>query len=190
MFFFQDENKTKFIPVMCTTILNNLSFSFVFDFIGGEAVKPEATDITLNLLEKIVRLSSSQSQSIICHDLLNRLLAKSFCFDDSTEVLGKFLTSFYHGFLNNNNQLDQISVDSMDNKFITWTEINSSITSLLRDHQDELIDQDENNIFASEVFYQYLYWPLTLTLARTDVSYSYLIFIFNFFFYKKNIHQT
>lgn len=153
--------------------MDELSNSFIVD-------TTDASIVTKSLIRLLNAVIFEPSLKLLSGGLRSKLLALH---SNSVEDFTQFLVEIYSGFLMKNHEADDTeeNVEIVPNKFSMWTELIDDISTFIQTNNANLKDLYKNstNTEVLKVFCQYLYWPLSLTLSKTETQVS---SCFEFFF--------
>lgn len=144
---------------ICETIFQNIATCFAFD-----SNKDEAVNIIHDVLTIIEQFGVSESRII---DIIDKIVAMSL---RTNGVIARRLMIVTFSVLFDPKTTDTIQMDYVSaHRFRVWLRITAHIPTILQ-HSEDSMDADNNSIISHESFYQYLYWPLSVTLLEQDVS--------------------
>lgn len=162
------------LSIGCKEIIDQLSESFIFSCNDQSIV----TKSTLRLMNAII---SEPSLRHLSSGLLAKLLKLP---SNSVENFTKFLIDIYNGFFAEDQMADvndaKLIESQQANKFSIWSELIDEISLFIRTNNIKLKDlykcAKHSTVF--EVFCQYLYWPLLLTLSKTETQVNIVAILF------------
>lgn len=164
------------MTTICALIMAEVSASFVFNRHESEPMTQDIIDTTLKYLDILVRL----------HDiapLLGEMLAKPLTlptdpiyFDHNIHT---FLTELHQRFFQkakcSANDRHVTADEFTLNKYTIWSTAFLNVSSFVQSNSNESNNKFYINDFdLFEVYCTYVYWPLSLTLARNEVCSLYL----------------
>ncbi|XP_055318970.1 telomere-associated protein RIF1 [Sitodiplosis mosellana] len=161
-----DPNQTRMIPVICASILGNVSTSFIFDRNEGDIITDDTIKAIAKLMNTLIQLPSMQSRF---NESLSKLMAVP---QDANLVVPNFthfLTEIHEQFFKNDNQAANTG-EINANKLTISCEFIDGILQYIHTNSEQLKETLSNSKTTQipQVFYNILYWPLSMALNRNE----------------------
>lgn len=192
----QDTEKQKSLESICGSILAEINASFALNRNENGVDSPEMIQIAIKYFEVLVRLPDLSKRFSELSTNLFPTAPASFDRQFYTllmELHQQFFIKSKYSDIDTNIAMDEFIL----NKYTIWLKVFLNLSTLIQNSSTMLTDTF-NSGELNEVYYQYLYWPLSLTLAKNEVCYLFITktktclrFQFNFlsFFYCYIIQQ-
>lgn len=162
------------VPQVCTSILRHIGSSFVFDRSQGEILNEDVFKIVAKLMNTMVLLPSMQwllNESLL--KLLSTFQEPEY-FSEFDQNFMQFLAEIYNQFFINNEIIDPSSEHHSHKLTVSYDFIHY-ILSFIQSTADKIKEMPGNKskiMQIPQVFYSILYWPLSLSLAKSEVNFS------------------
>lgn len=178
------------VPQVCTSILRHIGSSFVFDRSQGEILNEDVFKIVAKLMNTMVLLPSMQwllNESLL--KLLSTFQEPEY-FSQFDQNFMQFLAEIYNQFFINNEIIDPSSEHHSHKLTVSYDFIHY-ILSFIQSTADKIKEMPGNEskiMQIPQVFYSILYWPLSLSLAKSEVNFSDNSFAFlSYFFFLQDM---
>lgn len=174
---FQNLSKTKMFPVICRSILDHVSKSFIFECNNGDILTKDTINTVSKFMNTLVQMPKQRTRF---NDSLLKLLVATDGSSNFEHMFTQFLTDIYEQFIKNNEH----SAEALINKLTITYDLIDCILQYIQSNADKLKAMPSNSkmVQVPEIFYNILYWPLSLPLSRNEVS-----FFFDLFFFSQHI---
>lgn len=148
------------IPVVCSSILSHVGTSFVFERVDGDIITEDMIRTIIGLMKTLILLPSMQSRF---SESLSKLLVVSHKVDNIESNFAHFLNEVYDQFYKTDEKID-IASEKYTNKLTISYEFVERILQYIQINADKF-----KKMQIPQIFYNILYWPLSLPLNRNEV---------------------
>lgn len=172
---FQNQNRTRMVPPVCMAVLGEIGSSFVFDSSKSDVLSKSVYKIVAKLMNTLVLLP--EMQWVLDESLLKLLSTFEHAdnIDQFDSNFRQFLAEIYDEFFKPNDLVEATSEHHAHKLTVSYDFINY-ILSFMQSTADKLKELPEGSnsqaIQMPQPFYSILYWPLSLSLAKSEVSSS------------------
>lgn len=153
-------------PVICSTILTHVSMSLSdFDRNENEIMADDRIKAIIKLMNTVKQLPSMQTYF---NDTLSKVLTAPQDVNLFEQNFNHFLTEIYEGVFKND---DHANISTANNLSVIYDFIDG-ILQYIQTNSNQLKAALSNSKTSQipKVFYNILYWPLSLALNRIEVS--------------------
>lgn len=152
------------IPVVCSSILGHIGSSFVFERADGDIITDDQIKTIIRLMNTLILLPSMQSRF---SESLSKLLVVPQENNNIESNFAHFLNEIYDQFFKTDGKIDSVS-EKYSNKLTISYEFVHCILQYIQINADKFKEMQ-----IPQIFYNILYWPLSLPLNRNEVILSF-----------------
>lgn len=143
--------------------------SFVFDQADGNVLNEDLINTISKLMNTMILLPSMQTRF---NESLANVLVKSHDANHFEQNFTHFLIEIYDQFYKIEDNVDNTS-EKFANKLVLSYKFIDCILQYIQANADNIKEtlSDSENVQMPQVFYNILYWPLSLRLNRNEVTF-------------------
>lgn len=167
--YLQNANQTRMLPLVCASIITHVKTSFFFDGIDANGLTQDVSNVVVSVMKNMLKLPNMQSQ---LQEPLSKLLAAVPA--DLTHFEKNF-TSFLsdvHAQCFENSVAANANEEDRVNHFSVSIDFINCILSHIEGIIDKGAPSELKHMQIPQVFYEILYWPLSLTIVSVGQNLS------------------